>query len=82
MLPVINSAEMSNLGMKNKEGLEKRGESNFKKVHYYYSIVQEFVQLDINCISKITKSACNFLNLYLTMFKDNAFVFILIFTVF
>ena len=80
MLPVINSAEVSDLGMKHKEGSEKRGEGDSKKVHHYHSIVQESVRPDIDCISEITKSARNFLDLHLTVLKGDVFVSVLVFT--
>ena len=79
MLPVIDSAKMTDLGMKHKEGSEKRREGDFKKIYHYQSIIQEFVQPDLNCISEIAKSARNFLDLYLTVLKSDIFIFVFVF---
>lgn len=79
MLPVIDSAQVSDLGMKHKEGSEKRREGDSKKVHHYHSIVQESVRPDIDCISTITESARNFLDLHLTVLEGGVFVSVLVF---
>ena len=80
MLPVIDLAEVTDLEMKHKEGSEKKKKGNSKKVHHYHRRIQKSVRPDLDCISEIAKSARNFLDLHLTMLKDNVFVSVLVFT--
>lgn len=80
MLLIIDLAEVIDIEIKYKERLEKRRESNSKKVYHDPNIIQESVRLDLDYISKIAKSTGKFLDLDLIILKDDILVSVLVFT--